>query len=593
MTFGLQKNSTRFNLPVCKCSHVWTILSIMKYFEKLFVRGSACLLCLLFVSGVSFGNQRLNVVWLSVEDMSPWINPYGDATVPTPNLNRLAEEGVVYENAFATSPVCAPARSSLITGMFCTRIGTMQMRNGNPSKAAIAKDPEAYKDIPGYEGVPESFVRCFPEHLRASGYYCTNNSKKDYQFREPVTVWDESSNTAHWRNRATGQPFFAVFNHTGTHESKGFPSSKRAPEVIRPDAVPVPPFYPDTENVRDAIARTYNNIAAMDNWVGTKIEELKQAGLLESTVVIFFSDHGVGLPRGKRSCFDTGTRVPLIIRYPNRKDAGTRNRRVVSFIDFGPSTLSLAGIEPDARLDGTPFIGPFAYERDDYRRGHAYANADRFDSVYDRSRTVSDGRYRYTRNFVTKLPYIIRNAYREQLLMTAELYALEESGPQTPEQWQMAVKERPSEEFYDSQSDPWEVKNLIESKEHQKKIAKLREHLESWIEHTGDLGFVLPETKMVQEKIWPPDGQQPKTPSAVADTRFTPDGSLLSLTCADPGASIGYRISRSKSFRGPWSVYTKPVEVPNGQWYFEVQTHRIGHSPSKITGAIGKKAKGS
>lgn len=538
-------------------------------------------------AGVACGKQKLNVVWLSVEDMSPWINAYGDMTVPTPHLNRLAKEGVVYENAFATSPVCAPARSSLITGMFCTRIGTMQMRNGNPSKAAIAKDPEAYKDIPGYEGVPASFVRCFPEHLRAAGYYCTNNSKKDYQFKEPVTVWDESSNTAHWRNRADGQPFFAVFNHTGTHESKGFPTSKRTPEVIKPDAVPVPPFYPDTAHVRDAIARTYNNIAAMDAWVGSKLVELKEAGLLEQTVVIFFSDHGVGLPRGKRSCFDTGTRVPLIIRHPNGKDAGTRSQRVVSFIDFGPSTLSVADIEPDTRLDGTPFIGSFACERDDYRRGHAYANADRFDSVYDRSRTVSDGRYRYTRNFITNLPYIIRNAYREQLHMTAELYALEESGPQTPEQWQMAVKERPSEEFYDSQSDPWEVQNLIESKEHQGHIDKLRGHLESWIEHTGDLGFVLPETILVREKIWPPNGQQPTTPIAQTETRFTPKGAILSLTCSDPGASIGYRMSRSENFRGPWSVYTKPVEVSEGKWYFEVQTHRIGHIPSVMTGVIG------
>ena len=532
-----------------------------------------------------------NILWLSVEDMSPWIGPYGDTTVPTPNLDRLAREGIVYDNAFATSPVCAPARSSLITGMFCTRIGTMQMRNGNPSKAAVAKDPEAYKDIPGYEGLPPAFVRCFPEHLRAAGYYCTNNSKKDYQFKEPVTVWDESSGKAHWKNRSEGQPFFAVFNHTGTHESQAFPKAKRRPQVVAPEAVPLPPFYPDTPNVRDAVARTYNNIAEMDAWVGQRLAELEQANLLEQTVIIFFSDHGVGLPRGKRSCFDTGTRVPLIVRHPNGRNAGSRNARVVSFVDFGPATLSLAGIEPDARLDGTPFLGTFAYERKDYRRGHAYANADRFDSVYDRSRTVSDGRFRYTRNFVTDLPYIIRNAYREQLPMTGELYALETAGPQTPAQWQMAATVRPAEEFYDSAADPWEVNNLIDTPEHQERIATLRQHLEAWIADTGDLGFVLPETKLVRETIWPPDGKQPTTPLAEIEEKATSQNGKtifrVSLSCSDPGASIGYRLGTNKQFSGPWQVSNGPFEVPGNLRFLQVQTQRIGHKPSTTETLLG------
>ena len=368
----------------------------------------------------------LNIVWLVVEDMSPWLACYGDATVPTPNIDRLAREGARYENAHATSPVCAPARSSLITGMFATRIGSMQMRNGSPSRSAIEKDPDAYADIPGYEAVPPAFVRCFPEHLRAAGYYCTNNSKKDYQFREPIGVWDESSNQAHWRNRAEGQPFFAVFNHGGTHESQAFPESRRRPQVVSPEDVPIPPFYPDTPAVRDALARTYNNIAAMDLWVGGKLDELEDAGLLDNTIVMFYSDHGVGLPRGKRSCYDTGTRVPLIVLYPDGQGAGTTESRVVSFVDFGPTVLSLAGIEPDDRLDGVPFLGEYAYETGDFRQGYAFSHADRFDSVYDRVRSVSDGRYRYVRNYITDEPYLIANAYRERIPMTADLYALRE-----------------------------------------------------------------------------------------------------------------------------------------------------------------------
>lgn len=533
--------------------------------------------------------QRPNIVWLTVEDMSPWIGPYGDHTVPTPNLDRLAQEGVCYDNAFATSPVCAPARSSLITGMFCTRIGTMQMRNGNPSPAAVRKNPEAYRDIPGYEGLPPPFVRCFPEHLRAAGYYCTNNEKTDYQFREPVTVWDESSTTAHWRNRAAGQPFFAVFNFGGTHESQGFPKAERRAEVVAAKDVPLPPFYPDTPHVRDAVVRTYNNIAAMDHWVGKRMEELKHANLLENTIVMFFSDHGVGLPRGKRSCFDTGLRVPLVVRFPDGNAAGTRDGRVVSFIDFGPTVLSLAAIDPDSRLDGTPFLGRFARERNDYHRGHAYANADRFDETYDRARSVSDGRYRYTRHFVTDLPYLIRNAYREQLPMMAELYALEETGPQRPEQWQLAARQRPAEEFYDSDADPWEVKNLIDAPEHQERITALREHLDAWIEDTGDLGFVLPEMTLVKQKIWPPDGRQPTTPPAEIDEKAELRGDsmvyVVRLTCSDPGASIGYRLGTEKKYSGPWQVYSGPFEVPASRRFIEVQTHRIGHLP-ETTGAL-------
>ena len=526
--------------------------------------------------------KPLNIVWLSVEDMSPWIGPYGDTTVPTPNLDKLAAEGVTYDNAFATSPVCAPARSSIITGMFATRIGTMQMRNGNPSGAALKKDPEAYRDIPGYEGLPPAWLRCFPEHLRAAGYYCTNASKQDYQFKAPKTVWDESSGKATWKNRAAGQPFFAVFNHTGTHESKGFPKAKRNPPAMKPSALKVPPIYPDTPAVRDAMARTYNNIAAMDKWVGQKIKELEKAGELDNTVIVYWSDHGVGLPRGKRSCYDTGLRVPLIVRYPDGKDAGTRSKRVVSFVDLGPSALSLAGIKPDERYDGTPFLGEHTTERDedDYRNGYAYGHADRFDAEREQTRSVSDGRYRYTRNYMTDVPYLLPVAYRETIPMTHDLYKLRETGSENPAHWQFVAKERPAEEFYDSQADPWEFKNLIDAPEHQARIKAMRGKLDAWIKDTGDLGFVLPETKLVKEHIWPKDGKQPATPKAVKSPGRPKD--TFGLHCEDPGASIGYRISKTGKFSGPWLVYTNGlINLPEGH-RIQVQTHRIGHKSTTV-----------
>lgn len=522
-------------------------------------------------------NSRPNVLWLSVEDMSPWLACYGDDTVPTPNLDRLAAESIRFTSAFATSPVCAPARSSLITGMFATRIGTLHMRTGNPSKAALEQDPEAYAEIPSYQGVPPAFVRCFPELLRAEGYYCTNHAKTDYQFQAPATVWDASSNKAHWRNRPEGRPFFAVFNHGGTHESRAFPDNKPRPSVVAPADVPVPPLYPDTPAVRAALARTYDNIAAMDAWVGERLRELEEAGLADSTVVFFFSDHGVGLPRGKRSPYDLGTRVPLLVRFPYDTEggteggtgAGTVDERVVSFVDFGPTVLSLAGIEPDERLDGIPFLGPHAREG----RGLAFAHADRFDAVYDRARSVSDGRFRYVRNLDTELPHLIPNAYRENLPLMRDLYALRESGPARPEQWQCASRTRPAEELYDSRDDPWEVRNLVDSTEHAEVLQRLRQELDAWLEETGDLGLVLPEKRMVAEHLWP-GWTQPTT--ATPGLRI--EGGHVVLVCETPGASIGYRTEGTAA----WALYTGPfaLEAIGDDKELEVLAHRIGFAPT-------------
>lgn len=528
---------------------------------------SYALLLALALSVPLGAQERPNVLWLTVEDMSPWLSCYGDDTVPTPNLDRLAAASVRYANAFASSPVCAPARSSLITGMYATRIGTMHMRTGNPSKAALERDPQAYAEIPSYEGVPPAFVRCFPEVLRAAGYYCTNKAKTDYQFRAPLTVWDASGKNAHWLDRPRGRPFFAVFNHAGTHESQAFPGARRRSSVVAPEDVPVPPLYPDTPAVRDALARTYNNIAAMDAWVGERLAELEQAGLADSTVVFFFSDHGVGLPRGKRSPYDLGTRVPLLVRFPDGKGAGTVDTRVVSFVDFGPSVLSLAGSAPDERLDGIPFLGPHARPGN----GLAFAHADRFDSVYDHARAVSDGRFRYVRNLTADLPHLIPNAYREKLAMMSDLHALQEKGPARPEQWQVSSRARSPEELYDARSDPWEVRNLVDSPEHADVLTRLREALDGWIEETGDLGLVLPEKRMVEEHLWP-GGLQPVT---AAPTMHREDGRVI-LACGTPGASIGYRTEKG----GPWTVYAGPFPAVNAG-RLEVVAHRIGFAPSR------------
>lgn len=519
---------------------------------------------LLTVGAAPAEDPPLNVVWLSIEDMSPWIACYGDDTVPTPNLDRLAEESWVFERAYATSPVCAPARSTLITGQYATAMGTSHMRTGKPSQAALDKNPNAYDGIPNYEGVPDPEVRCFPELLRAAGYYCTNAAKTDYQFAAPATVWDQSGGKAHWRNRADGQPFFAVFNHHGTHESQAFPGSRRRPQVVAPEDVPVPPIYPDTPAVRDALARTYNNIAVMDAWVGERLDELREADLLESTAVFVFSDHGVGLPRGKRSPSDLGTRVPLLVRLPGGE--AQRTERVVSFVDFAPSVLHLAGLELPGYLPGRPFAGTDLPDG----RGLAFTHADRFDAAIDSARSVTDGRFRYVRNYAVDTPFLIPNAYREKLPMTADLMALLGAGDGPAEQWMWRCDRRPTEELYDLEQDPWETRNLAGDPEFTSVLERLSAELDGWIERTGDTGLVLPEARMVEEQLWP-GLKRPRT----AEPTLERTGSSWRLASATAGASLGYRVAAD----GPWALGQAHVDLKPGT-EFVALAHRIGFEPA-------------
>ena len=522
----------------------------------------------------------LNVLWLTVEDMSPWIAAYGDATVPTPNLDAFAAQALRFDNAFADSPVCAPARTALITGVYPTRSGAMHMRTR--SRSAAAGD-EAYGDLPLYEAVPPAFARCFPELLRQAGFYTTNAAKQDYQFAAPATVWDASSGRAHYSDRPDGAPFFAVFNHGGTHESQAFPDARRRPSAVSPEQVPIPPIYPDTPAVRDALARTYDNIAAMDGWVGERLAELDEAGLADSTVVFFFSDHGVGLPRGKRSLYGTGTRVPLLVRFPAGRwpeglEPGGATDRLVSFVDFGPTVLSLAGVEADPRLDGRAFLGPHEAPP----RELAYFHADRFDAALDRARAVTDGTRLVIRNLLPQTPHLIANAYRERLPMTADLYALrdgaERASQRLPEHWQTASTSRPPVEWYDRRGDPWELRELstaVLDAPERARFEALEAALERWIEATGDLGLVQPEERMVREVLWGGAPAQPLT--ATVEVARTADGQIR-LSCPTEGASIGYRFDAGEAWRAHDG---RPIEPPSGATTIEVLAHRLGFVPSE------------
>jgi arylsulfatase A-like enzyme len=511
---------------------------------------------------------RPSIVWITVEDMSPWLGCYGDTTVPTPAVDALAARGTRYTHAYSSAPVCAPARATLITGCAATRTGAMHMRTGNPSQAALAADPGAYEGIPSYEATPAPEVRCFPELLRAAGYWCTNAAKTDYQFQAPPTVWDASGGKAHWRDRPDPeQPFFAVFNIGVTHESGTFTDRRRPPRVADPATVPLPPYYPDTPVVREDIARTYDNIARMDRRVAELVAELEEAGRLDSTWVFFFGDHGVGLPRGKRCLYGSGTRVPLVVVAPGGEAAVSE--RLVSFEDLAPTVLSIAGLEPPAWMDGRAFDGP----HEAAPRELVFLHADRMDACLDRTRGVTDGRHLFLRNDLTDRPRLYPVAYAEGIPMTAELRALAAAGELPEEAWQLSDATKPPRELYDSASDPHEVVNLAGREAWREVEARLSGALEAWIEETGDLGM-LPEAEMVRTRLWPPDGRQPETEPPVL---VTGEGAAPRLASATEGASIGYR----EPGRSRWRVWTPGSRLEPGRSY-EAVAHRIGFRRSEV-----------
>jgi len=515
--------------------------------------------------------KPLNILWISVEDMSPRLAAYGDPTAYTPNLDRLASEGVKYTNAFSVSGVCAPSRAALITGMYPTSIGAQHMRTlARTAALAQVTDPEALA-IPVYEAVPPPEVKCFTEFLRAAGYYCTNNSKTDYQFRPPLTAWDESSTQAHWRSRPADMPFFSVFNLTTTHESQVWVRSG-TPLLIDAQNIELPPYYPDTPIVRRDVARHYNNIQLMDAEVGLILRQLEEDGLAESTIVIFFADHGDGLPRAKRWLYDSGLRVPLIVRYPDKKRAGGISDELVSFVDFAPAMLSLAGIEIPSYMQGQAFLGSQKGRERDY----IFAAKDRMDPAIDTARAVRDKRFKYIRNYRPEKPFVQFIPYRDQMGLMQELLRLEAEDGLDDVQSLWFRKEKPPEELYDIESDPFEVKNLADVPDFKSKLEELRNAHEDWTKKTHDLGM-LPEVELVR-RMWPPDGVQPETETPVFSCESGSfDGTVqVDLTCATEGASIGYKFDDSRR----WQLYTGALTIQQTS-RITAKAIRIGFKPSR------------
>jgi N-sulfoglucosamine sulfohydrolase len=482
-------------------------------------------------------SQRPNVLWITTHDINPHLGAYagvwpGAEDAVTPNLDRLATEGVRYDNAFATAPVCAPSRSSILTGMYPTSIGTMHHRTS---------------------AVPPPEVSLLPEYFRAAGYYTTNNFLTDVQVVVPPTTFDECGFEAHWRNRPhPDTPFFAAFHGIITHESQLYVTDEQfaantphVHDVDRhdPATVKLPPYYPESPAFRIAWARYLDLITEMDHSVGELLQQLEDDGLTASTIVVFWSDHGMGMPRAKRWPNEAGLREPLLVRWPGHLPPGTVRRELVSLMDLAPTMLAMCGLAVPAHMQAVPIIdhdGSMTDRPHDY----VFAARDRMDEQEDTSRTVRDQRFRYIRHVHPDRSPMQYCEYPENFSTWRDLRAQcaaealqvslgEVKDRLTPLQRTIVSASKPVEELYDIVADPHEEQNLADDPAFAETVTRLSDALSEWMNDVGDIGVVAEDELLEQ---WRPGGR----PQVTAEPEVAlVDGSIVA-TCATPGSSIGW-----------------------------------------------------
>lgn len=414
-----------------------------------------------------------NILWLTSEDNSPLLGCYGDSFADTPNLDRLASQGFLYTHAYANAPVCAPARNTIITGIYACSGGNQHMRSTyNKSEK----------------------VKTYPEFLREAGYYCTNNVKTDYNTAsiEPAKIWDECSRTAHYKNRPAGKPFFAVFNTTISHESSIHDSIPDEQLRHSPDEVPVPPHHPATPAMKHDWAQYYDKVEDMDAKIGEWLRELEEAGLADNTIVFYYGDHGGVVARSKRFVYETGTRVPFIVRIPEKykhlfpsDKPGDKIDRLISFVDLAPTLLSIAGIPVPAFMQGNAFLGNQKTPDPEY----AFMFRGRMDERYDMCRAVRDHKFRYIRNY---MPYRIYGQHLDYLWRAPSVRSWEQAfiKGECNETQSLFWKTKPVEELYDTENDPWEINNLAGNPEYKDVLTRMRQAGLAWSRRIKDAGFV-------------------------------------------------------------------------------------------------------
>lgn len=432
------------------------------------------MLVLSFLGCTTEPQQQLpNILWITSEDNSPFMGCYGDDFATTPNFDKMASEGFRYTHAYANAPVCAPARNTIISGVYANSNGSQHMRS-------------YYKK--------SDKVPLYPVLLRQAGYYCTNNSKEDYNFQKDDTknIWDESSRKAHYKNRKPGQPFFAIFNLTVSHESSIHKSIPADQLRHNPKDVTLPPYHPDTEEMRHDWAQYYDKVEDLDTQVGALLDELEKEGLADNTIVFYYGDHGGVIARSKRYTYESGTHVPFIIRIPDKykqlypaQKPGMPVDRLTSFVDLAPTLLSLAGIPITEVMQGHAFLGNEKTADPQY----AYMFRGRMDERYDMSRAIRDRQYRYIHNY---MPYRIYGQHLNYLWRAPSIGSWEKAWQEGRCDSIQSVfwNTKPAEELYDTENDPWEVNNLAKDPAYKDRLIKMRQACNTWEKKIFDAGFI-------------------------------------------------------------------------------------------------------
>ena len=438
---------------------------------KSVVLGLSLILC-----ATSVAADKPNILWLTSEDHGPEMGCYGDANARTPNIDALAAKGMLFKRAWSVAPVCAPARSVIISGLYTSSSGGQHMRSMVP--------------------LPDS-VRLYPQYLRDAGYYCTNNSKEDFNVQKPKQLWNASSGTAHWRNRPEGQPFFAIFNSTKSHESQI--RTRPHKQVADPAKMRVPAYHPDTPEVRQDWAQYYDKVSEADEDAGKHLKEIEAAGLAADTIVFYYGDHGSGMPRSKRWPCNSGLHVPMVVFFPEKwkhlapkeYQPGGKSDRMVSFVDLAPTLLSIVGMEPPAWMQGHAFAGSFQTEPQLF----LFGERGRMDERMDLVRSVTDGRYVYLRNYFPHVSQGQRVAYQFETPTTRVWRSQFDEGKTNDAQSIFWRVPKPPEELYDLQHDRDEVRNLASLSEHKETLERLRSAQRQHLVSIRDVCF-LPESEL-------------------------------------------------------------------------------------------------
>ncbi len=450
------------------------------------------------VSMAASAQNRPNILWLTYEDTSPqFIGCYGNKQAKTPNIDKLAGEGVRFESAFSTGAVSSASRFCLITGLRPASYGT-----GN-HRSTYAIPPQ---------------IKGFPYYLRQAGYYTTNNSKTDYNIANAkaftAEAWNESSGKAGWWNRKPGQPFFAVYNSNASHQSRTMTDSWTmyeknvlnhldASEKVEPGNLEIPDFYRNSPEMQKNISRVYNSISLMDKEFGEWMKRLEKDGLKDSTIIFCFSDHGQGITRSKGSALATGYKVAFVAWFPpmykhlSPWGSGVITDELVSFDDFAPTMLKLCGVALPDYMKGRVFAGT----KPDNARQYVFPALDRTDESSELSRSVSDGRYLYTRVFMPFQPFVRWNMYYDMSDLQQQIRAEYNAGKMNKVQ-KIMFEPRQSEYLFDLKNDKWETQNLAQKSEFRTKLTELRSALVNELIEKRDAHF-MPEYSYIQQNKMP------------------------------------------------------------------------------------------